>query len=397
VSDQWCKLNPAGIAGRDELLKLLDLPSTASTVTNFLKIEGSRNLDRISTITPILNNQPVLYEGLRDFFVRAIEKVEYIYRNRHQDGLIIDEALCKKLNCQYLLKDRDSNKYFVRLREYFDYCCQNDTNGKHQWTIDDLYDSTSYNRPNKKTKLAQFNNKNTRRDDVNNLLCYLDYAKQEDDFLKAVGKLDRCLAFPVNTPCMTTQKWVVNRLIKRATYSQSDCLPPFYIDLVEQKVRNNYKEFIKYFSAHLRIDPDKILEEICNSNSLIILSIRGIGQFENIQKEILKELWEPLNLRLAGTGQSRIIMFWVDNWHPDYPYDGIVNLYKLAKLEEINQSDIDEWLYKYEYSHPFLQQLRYTNLGESNGDWRDPWLILDRICKALDVKDGIEEIKTLWT
>jgi hypothetical protein len=169
VSDQWCKLNPAGIAGRDELLKLLDLPSTASTVTNFLKIEGSRNLDRISTITPILNNQPVLYEGLRDFFVRAIEKVEYIYRNRHQDGLIIDEALCKKLNCQYLLKDRDSNKYFVRLREYFDYCCQNDTNGKHQWTIDDLYDSTSYNRPNKKTKLAQFNNKNTRRDDVNNL------------------------------------------------------------------------------------------------------------------------------------------------------------------------------------------------------------------------------------
>ena len=386
VSDQWCKLNDLGITALRELLALLDLEPVASRVKEKLKIAGTKNLDRIRTITPILNNQPVQEKGLTEFFVRMIKQAELEHRHNHQNGVIDDHNLRAKLNRKHILTN-------YSLREYFISCHQNNFDERGCWNISpDLYQEVASPLDSQATRSS---NKNTRRDDIVKLLCHLDYSDQEDDFQEQLKTSTRCVPFLINTPCPTTQKWALNRLIKRATHCQAN--PKIiHIDLVTNNVRDNYGEFIKLLSPHFNAEPDQIVKEIDGCNFLVILIIYKIEQFENVQREIYSKLIEHLNQNLAGAERPKIIVFYVGSWHRDYAPEGLVNLCKLAKLEEINQGDINRWLDNYEYFHPFLGVLRSEQLGDSNGNWTDPWLILDNICTQLGVNGGIEEIKTLW-
>jgi hypothetical protein len=489
VSDQWCKLNQAGMAARDELLMLLELPFVATTVKNYLKIEGSRNLDRIRTITPILNNQPVLYEGLREFFVRAIEKVEYIYRNRHHNGSFIDEALCQKLSRQYILENRENNNYLVGLRRYFDYCCCNDTNARHQWTIpNNLYDRVQATSPTDKPKVIRANNEKPRKD-VEESLHYLNYKAQESDLRQALRQPSQCMAFSVVAPNNITQKWVMHRLLTKVTQQFKNSRNPFYIDLDTTFTGDDYHAFLKKLSDHVEVKVDRVLEEICNSNSLTILIVHQFRQFKYIQTKIVREIEKHLDRQVLNLAQPQIIIFWLDECLPcfhlnresedepartnlhqqrlkqqqddlqsewDERHQALTQLRKelifktdvcikielekkildrekelghleerlkeieqlidsesnainsqisaeitidlceLAGLERIDNGDVEDWINDYEKFYPFLANLRGETLGKQDWEWRDPRLILNRICKKLEVEDGMAEIEKLW-
>jgi hypothetical protein len=487
VSDHWCKLNPAGIAARDELLRLLELPATASTVANYLKIAGFKNLDRIRTITPILNNQPVLYEGLREFFVRAIEKIEYIYRNRHQDGRIIDEAVCRKLNCQYIFQDRDNN-CFIGLREYFDYCLRNNIEEKHRWAIEGLYDRVPASPSNRKTKVVRSNHQRPLVK-VEESLHYLNYKTQEFDLREALRQPSQCMAFSVVAPNDITQKWVMDRLLTKVTKQFKDLRNPFYINLDESLIGDDYQEFLKKLSNHIGVKTSQVLEEICNSNSLTVLIVHQFRQFEDIQAKIVREVEKNLERQSPNIEQPRIIIFWLDECRPSFQLNRdleneptlnnqsqerlkqqqanlqsewdtrhqkltkirneliyktdvcvqielqkniqdreeelrrlteklqeieqlidsgsnavdsqisaeiTIDICELSGLERIDRGDIEDWINDHENFYPFLTSLRGKTIGEQDWEWRDPRLILNRICKHLEVQDGMTEIKELW-
>jgi hypothetical protein len=108
----------------------------------------------------------------------------------------------------------------------------------------------------------------------------------------------------------------------------------------------------------------------------------------------MTKFWDKLCGKISRENRSgRIIMLWIDECHLDYPCSTI----ELAKLGEINQTNIQDWINQYGGLYPFLNNLSTCNFVSDNlnWDWNDPWLILNNICQKFK-SDGITDLQGLW-
>jgi transposase len=238
-------------------------------------------------------------------------------------------------------------------------------------------------------------------DDLIQLFWQLDYKQQEAQFETALESSDRCLAFSIVAPCNTTQKWLLNRLLRQVVAPDHNIF--LTINLHKSGVRNDFQGFLQHLSQHFgtTIDLDLIFNEIdrVDNNSSIIIIINQFRQFKYIQKSIITEFWEPLCEKISKRRRTgRVIMFWVDECHV---YHDCNNITKLHELTEISQLDIEKWMNKYSCNRVYKTCVFPDNLLNSNfsnglWDWHDPWLILDSICREFKLENGITDIESLW-
>lgn len=382
------------MAARDELLKLLPFKANPYRLKQEIFSEEVRDLSEKTSINYILQtpSKPVQYEILKKFFTRILEKVALIYTDQHQDGSITDDNLRNRLKRKYILTD-------FNLRTCFNHCyyCRNDE--KNGWQISDLlYEEVPC--PPKEFKYSRSNNRSTQVENVEKSLHYLNYKAQEFDLRKALRQPSQCMIFSVIAPNIITQKWVVHRLITKVSKQFKNSRNPFYIDLDETLIGNDYHVFLKKLSDHIGVKVDQVLEEICNSNSLTILIIHQFRQFKDIQVRIFQELEKTFDRQVLNLEQPRIIIFWLDECRPCFLLNREseinIDICELAGLERIDEGDIEDWVNDHEDFYPFLTNLRGQTLGRQDWEWRDPRLILNRICCELQVKDGMAEIEKIW-
>jgi hypothetical protein len=242
--------------------------------------------------------------------------------------------------------------------------------------------------------------------DLVHALSDLDYVEQERKFYSILNESKPCVAFSIAAPCNLTQKWILNRLITRAIYSENDrqlsCseLPPFVINLKTSQVRNNFDLFLQNLSDHFDSEPDRVLEDICQiqSDLPIILVVSEFRRFREIIIEILEKFWQPIDNNIsARSGRSKIIMFWVDECHPCDRSASIANLHLLDSLNEIAQEDVQRWLIQqHRMINCFPEDLTREKYLNFNWDWKDPWLVIDNICREFKLKNGVTDIENLW-
>lgn len=239
--------------------------------------------------------------------------------------------------------------------------------------------------------------------DLVQLFWYLDYKPQENQFETALESSSRSLAFSIVAPCDTTQRWLLNRLLRQVIAFDPNNIRPLTINLDSSGVRNNFQEFIYHLSRHFKTTADikQILNEICRieCNSTIVIIVNQFRRFKQGQKDIIIDFWQPLCKMMSEQQRAgRIIMFWVDE---RYPCQSSANIVDLEEFTEISQADVEKWTNRYSsdirYKNcVFSDDLLNHNFTNRTWNWSDPELILDNICREFKL-NGIADIKNLWS
>jgi inactive STAND len=414
VSEESYKLNQAGRDARNELLLLLKIkphPKTGKFTVSSIKEElFKETLGRITTLTPLLNptakSRAVPLSKIKEFFMELLERIAGNCRHEYdltRQSISID--LIEELKRNPIVSNKG-------LREYFLAYINIGIRAKDKWEfpIDDLLDedpltldlSQNINKQpsTKNPTLAPSPQCLPKSPDFNaeliNALWHLDYRTQEDTFGTALKSQDKFLAFTLAAPCDPTQSWILNRLLRRTV--RGDSRQMVTVDLETENIRNNFQQFLMYLSEQFNTSPDceSILDEIrkIDSDLSIILVIKNFRTRRKIQELIMTKFWDKLCEKISGENRSgRIIMFWVDERHLSYP----CSIIELAELEEINQTNITEWINEYSGLYPFLNNLSKCDFVDDDldWDWSDPWLILNNICQKFKL-DGITDLQSLW-
>jgi hypothetical protein len=404
VSDYRCKLSAKGLAARDELLGLLDLAPGGRIGTKVARIVA---LDRATITSWLLEKSPkddhaVPADKLKQFFVKLVEAVADRYKGQFYEGNIIDDGLQQRLKRRDIITDVD-------LRHYLWGYVKHDARKKADWIVPKhLYDEVLANAesrpPRKRYKPRKVKTTANQSTDVVDLLWHLDYKQQERAFEDALEQQSKCAAFSIVAPCETTQRWILNRLIRKIAPSEPALiLPP--IGLRQHPMRNQFEHFWEDLSQHFgtKPEPAAVLKGICHTdvNRPIILTVYGFRQFESVQRRIIDEFWEPLAQTVADSPRkecSRVLLFLVDQ---SCPTDDTEKLLRLDPLEEIPQKDVRSWLnsplvvpqWQLKGDERFIDRV----IGELEADnCQDPYAVLDKMCFKFGVEGGIVDVEEAW-
>jgi hypothetical protein len=376
VSEKSCRLNANGISAKDELLKL----RYPEGCTNRHLAEETGIKDAKGTIPKILGPtyQHVRLATLQSFFERLIEALEPSER----------EAYLEKHGWEPT-EGAFSKGWSDRIPEK-------------------LYDVAVLRQP-QRAKRQQSKSQSKDEVGVIDLLWYLDYKHQERTFEDAMESQSQCIAFSIAAPCSTTQRWLLNRLLRQVPNREKALT--ITINLRKHPMRHDLgkktgcKEgldcpgFWKELSDHLGTHPqqDQILKQLCHEevDRPVILTIHNFRQFEPLQQWIVQEFWEKLHQEISKESKrserSRFILFLVDECAPCISSRHIENL---DLLTEISQRDVQTWLNRDEVAPCFPEVLTDNELMEWN--WADPWQILDKMCFKFGLEDGVVAIEESW-
>jgi hypothetical protein len=352
-----CRLSDIGVQARDELLKLVYPDGYDPTM-----IRNDTGLEYGKTIPKILGKKDggLQLGKLTFFFKKLLGQLQ----NRLNDDEI-SKYIQKYKFTKFCQKTSSDNSHLILPRDLYVILPKDlYQNANKQPPIEDLSLAQS---PEYLSKIPDFNI------ELTEALWYLDYEDQENKFKTALKSQSRSLSFTIAAPCVPTQSWILNRLLSRAVRHDNHKI--FTIDLKTSGIRNNFQEFKVYLSNYFKTSPDceSILDEICkiNSNLSVILVIKNFRNHREIQELITTKFWGKLCRKISRENRSgRIIMLWIDECHLDYPCGTI----ELAKLGEINQTNIQDWINEYGGLYPFLNNLSACNFvsDDLNWDWNDP-------------------------
>lgn len=368
---------------RDALLKLL-YPDNAYTDAELVRVT---QLDRGGTIPKILGKQPgnIQQGKLEQFFERLLR-------------------LLKRRVCEGRLNQNQVDSYLRRhqLAEPF----------RLLWEIEQSFylPSRLYESGNQFPRSSRIR-KETRRktkvsnDNIANLFWNLDYKRQERKFQDALEESSQCLAFAIAAPCETTQKWILNRLMRQIPNQENALSLAF--NLKQHPMRHRFENFWENLSQFLALGTkslkDEVLQGLCHRNvdRPIILTIYEMRQFEKVQKQILQHFWEPLTQQIVDSTRSersRIVLFLVDQCCPGHDAN---QLLKLDPLEAIPPQDVTAWLTKDSvapyWQAKFGDSFRQTLIERlERENCQEPYFVLDRICFELGIEGGLVDIEEAW-
>jgi hypothetical protein len=449
VSEEECyKLNQNGKKVRDELLLLLKIkPRTTGKLTgtfNVSKIKDeflNTTLDRDKTLTPLLNQtdetRAVSLKIIQQFFLILLERVASDCRKKYDlKRTSISINLLEELKCNPIVSNNQLNEYMIR---YIDVGAQ----AKDSWEfpVEDLLDEAitpvlnekRLERQNKQkplnvtrsgndNKVKQENTlqkpvvSNVKTDrGIVDLFWNLDY-KQERIFEDVLEKNTQCVSFSIAAPCETTQKWLLNRLMRQIpNINDASIFRP--IDLSRHPMRNDFYLFWDDLSTALGTEPiqnnddilrgqNDIIRELCDRETqyptvLIIYNFQGA---QDVQGKIVQDFWERVTKEIKSsnkrTESSRLILFFIDKCSPVHSSTQVIDL---DPLENISQSDVSAWLHKpvvlkwwqSQFERSFASDLINECFDQDN-NIRTPRSILDRICFKFGLKNGVVEMEQLW-
>jgi inactive STAND/Trypsin-like peptidase domain len=244
------------------------------------------------------------------------------------------------------------------------------------------------------------------KDNAADLFWHLDYKKQERDFEDRLDELKSCDAFSVVAPCEMTQRWLLNRLMKKIPNLETPMMiRP--INLSKHPMQHNFDEFWMDLAQQIGAKPqkDEVLRSLCHSQveCPVILTIYGFRECGPTQKKIIREFWEPLtgmmNRGSKRSSRSRIVLFLVDQCRPNYDSASIV---ALDPFDELPPKDVKIWF----ESDAVTKWCKKQKLGNRSadhwiehevpqGEWENPSLIFDRLYGKLSGQDEIK-LEDVW-
>lgn len=371
-----CRLSKDGEHARDDLLEIL-YPNNSYNASQLKRDTG---LDRGKTIAKILNpkGENLRQTTLEQFFRRLLPLLK---------SRIDEEQFNKYLDCYKLI---DSYKKLLESEANFylpnKFYISGDTSGK---TSD-------------APKGRQESSKSKSRKDVTDLFWDLDYENQEREFLAALKEQNQCVAFSITAPCDTTQRWILNRLMRKIPNLENALILPA-ISLKQHPMRYQFDHFWEDLSQRLKTNPlqDDVLKGMCrmDANRPIILTIYDFRQFKKYQEHLFQKFWEPLTQAIVDSNRSkrsRIVLFLVDQSCLSYDTKKVV---RLDPLEVIPQNDVMEWFssdsvaswWQPKFGDDF-EKVFATGLEIET--CQEPYFVLDRICVGLEMK--LLDIEEAW-
>ena len=373
-----CKLAKDGEKARDVLLRLLYPNSYTAS-----QLGRDTGLDRGATLSKILGAKGNLQlRTLEQFFEQLLRRLEEQVDRGQLNQTQVSQELqrCRLTESYRSLKESERSFYLPR----------------------SLYDSAELsNKPRQEPKKPKVTILATCSEDtITHLLWNLDYKRQERDFTDALEQQSQCAAFSIAAPCDTTQRWILNRLMRAIPNRDGALLLPA-IRLKGHDMRHQFDYFWEELSHSFGTKPvrSEVLKEMCHANidKPIILTIYEFRQFEKAQRQLLEEFWEPLTQGIIGSKRSlrsRIVLFLVDQ---SCFSQGTTNLVKLEPLSRIPQQDVKTWL-----ESDLVTQYWQSKLGSRSKESlteqlnQDPYAVLDTICYEFGVEGGIVEIEQAW-
>jgi hypothetical protein len=386
VGQNNCELTKEGASARDELLALL-YPNNTYTDS---QLGRDTDVDRGQTIPKILGKKTggIQQGKLEQFFERLLRLLKGKVDAKNQKVI---EYLQKYQLKQPYEQIWEGDTAFYLPKKLYKISVSDSVIKKHNQKT-----QKGFSKHNHKSQNSSGN--------VVDLFWHLDYKHQERAFEDALEKQSKCAAFSIVAPCETTQRWILNRLIRKISPPESALiLPP--ICLRQHPMRNQFEHFWEDLSQYFgrKPEPAAVLKSICHTdvNRPIILTVYGFRQFESVQRRILDEFWEPLTQKIADsqrTERSRVLLFWVDQ---DCPSHDTQKVLKLEPLEKIPQKDVRSWLntsqlvswWQPKGDDGFVDQLLEELSTES---CQDPYAVLDKMCFKFGAEGGILDVEEAW-
>jgi len=383
-----CKLTKKGETARNLLLKLLyDNSYTLE------QINQDTGLDRTATIPKILGQKKgsLRLKTLEDFFRKLLQRI----KEQCGTGKLILNDVIRQLQ-EYGLYES-----YKKLEEPERNFHLSDT--LYSFADDSFADDVEKSLQRQRQKVQSKKPAALSKNSITDLLWHLDYKQQERHFDDALERQTRSIAFSIVAPCDTTQRWILNRLMRRIPNRENALILPA-IKLKTHRMREQFEHFWQDLAQRFGTESgkDQVLREMCHANTHhpIILTVYEFRQLKNAQKQLIEEFWEPLSDMMKHSKRSprsRVVMFLVDQTCLNQETTTVV---KLSPMESITCDDIESWR-----CSDLVAQWWQSKSGVSEPDFTvqldleadlDPYEALDTICRGLGANDGVIDVESAW-
>jgi hypothetical protein len=378
-----CELTDKGKKARDELLELLY--SNSYDDSQLGKVTGLHR----HTIAKVLGKKSgnIQLRALNNFFKTLLKKLkEAVDANRLSQSAV--------------------DAYLQRYQLVSSYSCLESSEESFSRKFKELYDfANTVSQPLPVCQETQKESKAKKTPSLSegkftHLLWDLDYKQQERDFEDALHRQSQCVAFSIAAPCDVTQRWILNRLVRKIP-NREDALK-IAINIKEKRIYRQFDDLWKELSKPLSIAPsrDRVLQELCaDSSKPIILILYDFRQFERIQRQLLQDFWEPLTQKIVESNRSlrsRIVLFFVDQCCPSHHTENIV---MLDPLERIPQRDVIAWVSSDAVTKWGQSKARdgfEQNLRNRLDGCQEPYSVLDAVCVEMGLENGVSDVEEAW-
>jgi hypothetical protein len=239
---------------------------------------------------------------------------------------------------------------------------------------------------------------------VTELLWTLDCVHQEAAF-KCAPHASNCSIFIVQASDLKLQKW----LVKRFTRDYQNARKYRFV-APAHTMRWDFNGFWQDLSKALNTTtttPDEVVERLCElaQTQPVFIAVYGLQGLEATRNHLLQDFWQPLSQKFCAqmpkSFRSKLVLFLTEESTASNPFSDRPDLSLLPPLTEILGNEVSQWLGRDDV-YTLLSQTIEADYIESlvqsaTFSWQThPTNVLDQICFAFKLENGIADIESYW-
>jgi hypothetical protein len=250
------------------------------------------------------------------------------------------------------------------------------------------------------------------------LLRTLDYAQQQYIFEQSLRQSSGTSAFFIPTPCIRTQRWVINRLAHSINNAERALRTPL-INVEKHPIRADgvdalWAELAKKLKSgsQKQIKREEVLQKLCQmtQNRPVIIALYNFGEEDLTPQDVIEEFWLPLIEGLSTSSsrsvRSRIVLLIADSNICSHQANSLT---LLPSLNSITKGDVEEWLldsqtvYRWcrnEFKQGWVENFIATEI--CHWKWNPPekvlppGKVLDKLCFGFGLINGVIDLQRKW-
>ena len=239
---------------------------------------------------------------------------------------------------------------------------------------------------------------------VADLLWTLDCVHQEFAFQRSPNA-SNCSVFIVQASDLKLQKWLVKRFTREYQNAQK-----YHFVAPAHTMRWDFSGFWQDFEKRLNTataTSDDVMQRLCElaQTQPVFIAVYGLKGLEETRNQLLKDFWHPLSQKFcsqtAKSFRSQLFLFLTEEITESNPFSDRPDLTLLPPLNEILGSEIKHWFGRDDVYTPLSQIIGedcvevLVQSATSNWD-TNPIKVLDQICFAFRLENGIAEVESYW-
>jgi transcriptional regulator with XRE-family HTH domain len=271
-----------------------------------------------------------------------------------------------------------------------------------EWQKDAASQSTDQSR-NRQPEQLQSSSVPTKAEQVANLLWSLNCDDQENSFKNRCKLPERSHLFLVQVPDERIQRWLVKRFIHK--YHSAN---PYQLNVRSHPMRFDFSEVWQEFANRLKLStaaPEVVLQCLCDlaQTKPIFIAVFGLHQSE-VRDRFLQEFWvrlcEKFCAETTRSIKSKLVLFLIEEPQARL-FESFQDVHSFSPLTEISGADVTDWIQLksvYELLSQTIGEDKLERLVQSDlPSWNtEPYLMIDKVCFAFGLKNGIAEIESYW-